>query len=86
MPNHCENNMYVKGDNAMLSRFWNDIQTTDKDGNRLVKIASLVPMPDALDGTQSPTPTSPEPPCQRHCGEVRGWAEGYCRDWILQLV
>ena len=61
MPNHCDNNMYVKGDNAMLSRFWNDIQSADKDGNRIVKIASLVPMPDALEGTQSPTPSSPEP-------------------------
>lgn len=60
MPNHCQNNLTVTGDSEQLQRFIQAItKEPDKDGN--ISIKQLVPMPEALEGTQSPTPESPEP-------------------------
>lgn len=58
MPNHCDNRLYVRGDVKQLDEFMRRI-TTENAGE--YDIASLVPMPEALVGTESPTPESPEP-------------------------
>lgn len=61
MPNHCTNNLTIQGDRDEIVRFWNDVQSIDDEGKPMVRLVSLLPMPDALEGTESPTPTSPEP-------------------------
>lgn len=61
MPNHTGNRMTVSGSRGELARFISAITTKNEDGTIGYRIASLVPMPKELEGTQSPTPSSPEP-------------------------
>lgn len=61
MPNHCENTMTIKGETTEVLRFLADIKSINNEGEPILSIKSLVPMLDALEGTQSPTPLSPEP-------------------------
>ena len=58
MPNHCDNRLYVRGDVKQLDEFMRQISTDNADK---YEISSLVPMPEALVGTDSPTPKSSEP-------------------------
>lgn len=60
MPNHCHNQLTVTGDPKQLKRFIQAIiKEPDNEGQFSIK--QLVPMPEALEGTESPTPESPEP-------------------------
>jgi len=56
MPNWCYNTLEVYGSKEDRKRFVDAVTTSD--GWRL---ANLVPMPVELEGTESPTPSSPEP-------------------------
>jgi hypothetical protein len=62
MPNHCSNNMYVSGSEEDIAQFVKDCITTfyDKDMEEDVEqfdFNSVIPMPEVLEGTRSPTPT-----------------------------
>lgn len=57
MPNHCSNSLHVSGDSKQLDEFIRQITVGESE----YRIAQLIPMPKALEGTTSPTPNSPEP-------------------------
>jgi hypothetical protein len=56
MPNWCYNTTIVQGPLSERTRFLDAIKVDD--GYRIVNV---VPMPEALNGTESPVPSSPEP-------------------------
>lgn len=62
MPNWCSNQMEVTGPPDEQQRFLAAITTTNEDEKARYRILeSLVPMPEALNGTAAPSPESPEP-------------------------
>lgn len=62
MPNWCSNRMEVTGPLNEQQRFLTAITQTDDEGRTFYRILeSLLPMPEVLNGTQSPSPDSPEP-------------------------
>ena len=84
MPNHCYNNLNVSGDRAELERFISAITVTNpKDGEAKFCLSQLMPMPEVLEGTTSPTPSSPEP----HPNWAISLAEGkMTQEWHDELV
>ena len=57
MPNHCSNELRITGPQAELNRFHEGLGPDMGIGI----IKAYWPMPEALEGTQSPSPDSPEP-------------------------
>lgn len=57
MPNHCTNRLHVSGDTKQLDDFVRRITIGEEE----YRIAQLIPMPTVLEGTQSPSASSPEP-------------------------
>jgi len=84
MPNHCYNNLNVSGDRAELERFISAITVAETEaGAQRYCISQLVPMPKVLEGTQSPTPSSPEP----HPNWANLLANGeITQEWYDQLI
>ena len=83
MPNHTSNSLLIEGDNQELARFISAVTSVDDKGDKAYRIAQLVPMPSALDGTESPTPSSPEP----HPNWAVSLAEGkMTQEWYDKLV
>lgn len=83
MPNWTQNHMNIRGKSREIQRFISAITTTDDEGNTILRIVQLMPMPEALEGTESPTPASPEP----NENWARLLAEGeITQEWHDELV
>lgn len=62
MPNWCYNRLIVEGPAHIQQVFRDDLAAyMDKNGGQLSIARMILPMPEALEGTSSPTPTSPDP-------------------------
>jgi len=68
MPNWCNNRTYVAGPADDITRFRNALELDNPmkpefDGEPWIseRLVALMPMPEALEGTTSPTPASPDP-------------------------
>jgi len=89
MPNWCYNTMTVKGDPSELAEFKAAITTCELSESSEFSLTALIPMPEALHGSTSPAPESPEP----HenwanllaNGEItQEWYDELCADRIKQ--
>lgn len=63
MPNWCSNTLTLVGDKTERDRFVAAVTEPDREAgmDTYSILKNLVPMPEALEGTTSPTPASPEP-------------------------
>lgn len=81
MPNWCYSHLAVEGEATEIDRFNDSIITNRNEGT--ADLTRLCPMPEVLEGTQSPTPTSPEP----HPNWAELLAKGeITQEWHDQLV
>jgi hypothetical protein len=59
MPNHVETELTITGDKKELDKFWNNHIKEGKLDNEIdFDFQSIIPMPEELIGTRSPTPKS----------------------------
>lgn len=56
MPNWCSNKTTITGRTDEITRMMRDATVTDDHGGQEVRLAALMPMPEILHGTTSPTP------------------------------
>jgi len=75
MPNWCNNRTNITGTEEQITTILRAATVTDEHGNQEIRLASLIPMPDILDGTISPTPT----------GEYDGGYGDYDTDRVDEL-
>jgi len=75
MPNWCSNKTTITGRIDELARMMRDATVTDDYGVQEVQLNALIPMPDILIGTVSPTPT----------GEYDGGYGDYDADRVDEL-
>ena len=57
MPNWCNNRTNITGTKEQITTILRAATVTDEHGNQEIQLANLIPMPDILDGTISPTPS-----------------------------
>ena len=57
MPNWCNNRTNISGTEKQITTLLRAATVTDEHNSQSIRLANLVPMPDILDGTISPTPT-----------------------------
>lgn len=58
MPNWCSNTVTIQGSTKILSKVWEEANRTNENNEVVGLLQAMVPMPDELEGTTSPSDTS----------------------------
>lgn len=77
MPNWCENKTTIRGSREAIAEIVRGMTVTDGDEDTNFRIANLMPMPEELSGTTSPTPTETFDPD----GELRAYVDDPTNEW-----